>query len=232
MDPESGQVGVDPLGRPLHDDDRALEVEIEVVELGVEDAMLAFGMNGEPLPVEHGFPVRMVVPGLREPLRFTAALADGQHLYAFRYAANDNANTLYYRTVDEDVVVVSEPLDKDQDIWNPVPTNHMLIARAGKPVAATVSPTTSAIQKPCAPMACTGRQGVVCRAMQQAGLQSRDEFLSHRDGATGEQLGFQLRIALARAVHIQFANDEAKGFGVRHHGAHMALALLAVGVQQ
>jgi DMSO/TMAO reductase YedYZ molybdopterin-dependent catalytic subunit len=28
------------------------------------DAMLAIGMNGEPLPVEHGFPVRMVVPGL------------------------------------------------------------------------------------------------------------------------------------------------------------------------
>ena len=28
------------------------------------DAMLAFAMNGEPLPIEHGFPVRMVVPGL------------------------------------------------------------------------------------------------------------------------------------------------------------------------
>ncbi|MEQ4566896.1 molybdopterin-dependent oxidoreductase [Paenarthrobacter sp. CAP02] len=28
------------------------------------DAMLAIGMNGEPLPVEHGYPVRMVVPGL------------------------------------------------------------------------------------------------------------------------------------------------------------------------
>jgi DMSO/TMAO reductase YedYZ molybdopterin-dependent catalytic subunit len=28
------------------------------------DALLAIGMNGEPLPVEHGFPVRMVVPGL------------------------------------------------------------------------------------------------------------------------------------------------------------------------
>jgi DMSO/TMAO reductase YedYZ molybdopterin-dependent catalytic subunit len=28
------------------------------------DAMLAIGMNGQPLPVEHGFPVRMVVPGL------------------------------------------------------------------------------------------------------------------------------------------------------------------------
>jgi DMSO/TMAO reductase YedYZ molybdopterin-dependent catalytic subunit len=28
------------------------------------DALLAVGMNGEPLPVEHGFPARMVVPGL------------------------------------------------------------------------------------------------------------------------------------------------------------------------
>ena len=28
------------------------------------DALLAIGMNGEPLPIEHGFPVRMVVPGL------------------------------------------------------------------------------------------------------------------------------------------------------------------------
>ena len=28
------------------------------------NAMLAVAMNGEPLPVEHGFPVRMVVPGL------------------------------------------------------------------------------------------------------------------------------------------------------------------------
>jgi DMSO/TMAO reductase YedYZ molybdopterin-dependent catalytic subunit len=28
------------------------------------DALLAVGMNGRPLPLEHGFPVRMVVPGL------------------------------------------------------------------------------------------------------------------------------------------------------------------------
>jgi DMSO/TMAO reductase YedYZ molybdopterin-dependent catalytic subunit len=28
------------------------------------DALLAVGMNGQPLPIAHGFPVRMVVPGL------------------------------------------------------------------------------------------------------------------------------------------------------------------------
>ncbi len=34
------------------------------VLLDGRDAMLAIGMNGVPLPIEHGFPVRMVVPGL------------------------------------------------------------------------------------------------------------------------------------------------------------------------
>jgi DMSO/TMAO reductase YedYZ molybdopterin-dependent catalytic subunit len=34
------------------------------VLLDGRDALLAIGMNGEPLPVEHGFPARLVVPGL------------------------------------------------------------------------------------------------------------------------------------------------------------------------
>jgi len=34
------------------------------VALDGRDAMLAVAMNGEPLPLEHGFPVRMVIPGL------------------------------------------------------------------------------------------------------------------------------------------------------------------------
>jgi DMSO/TMAO reductase YedYZ molybdopterin-dependent catalytic subunit len=32
--------------------------------LTTPDAMLAVAMNGEPLPIAHGFPVRMIVPGL------------------------------------------------------------------------------------------------------------------------------------------------------------------------
>lgn len=34
------------------------------VAMDGRDAMLAVSMNGEPLPIEHGFPVRMIVPGL------------------------------------------------------------------------------------------------------------------------------------------------------------------------
>jgi DMSO/TMAO reductase YedYZ molybdopterin-dependent catalytic subunit len=40
------------------------------------DAMLAVAMNGEPLPVEHGFPVRMVVPGLYGFVSATKWLVD------------------------------------------------------------------------------------------------------------------------------------------------------------
>ncbi|WP_353814779.1 molybdopterin-dependent oxidoreductase [Agromyces sp. SYSU T00266] len=37
---------------------------LEVLTDPGREAVLAVGMNGTPLPVEHGFPVRMVVPGL------------------------------------------------------------------------------------------------------------------------------------------------------------------------
>ncbi|MDY0913320.1 molybdopterin-dependent oxidoreductase [Rathayibacter festucae] len=37
---------------------------LEVLTDGGRASLLAVGMNGQPLPVEHGFPVRMVVPGL------------------------------------------------------------------------------------------------------------------------------------------------------------------------
>lgn len=44
--------------------------------LETPDAMLAFGMNGQPLPAEHGFPVRMIVPGLYGYVSATKWLVD------------------------------------------------------------------------------------------------------------------------------------------------------------
>jgi predicted glutamine amidotransferase len=65
-------------------------------------------------------------------LRITAALSNGRDLYAFRYAVNDKANTLYYRESGDAIVIVSEPLDDDQKTWVSVPENHILVALAGE----------------------------------------------------------------------------------------------------
>ena len=70
-----------------------------------------------------------------QPFRFTAALSDGRDLYAFRYATNDAANTLYYRQSDDGVVVASEPVDRKHAEWIAVPDNSVLIARKDETVA-------------------------------------------------------------------------------------------------
>jgi glutamine amidotransferase len=71
--------------------------------------------------------------GHKEALRFTSALANGRDLFAFRYAANTAGNTLYFRASGTDVVIVSEPLDRDPSGWIEVPENHMVVARANRP---------------------------------------------------------------------------------------------------
>jgi DMSO/TMAO reductase YedYZ molybdopterin-dependent catalytic subunit len=57
---------------PLPDADQVVQRSVDGWTCGTptavlrdgRDALLAVGMNGAPLPIEHGFPVRMVVPGL------------------------------------------------------------------------------------------------------------------------------------------------------------------------
>jgi glutamine amidotransferase len=73
--------------------------------------------------------------GYKEPLRFTAALTNGRDLYAFRYAANDSANSLYYRESGGNVVIVSEPLDAERAHWKPVTPGHAIVARDEERVA-------------------------------------------------------------------------------------------------
>ena len=74
------------------------------------------------------------VSGTTEPLRFTAALSDGETLYAFRYSNNETPNTLYYREAADNVVIVSEPLDTERSHWKAVPQSHLIVARAHGPV--------------------------------------------------------------------------------------------------
>lgn len=56
-------------------------------------------------------------------MRLTAALSDGQRLYAVRYASDEQAPTLYHRwsATRGGRAVVSEPLETDEDGWEAVP---------------------------------------------------------------------------------------------------------------
>src|SRR3954453_21841535 len=71
--------------------------------------------------------------GRHERLKFTSALSNGADLFAFRFAENDSANSLYFREEGGEVVVASEPLDSLPG-WTEVPPNHALIAKASTPV--------------------------------------------------------------------------------------------------
>jgi predicted glutamine amidotransferase len=98
-------------------------------------AMMGVGMN-DPLAAAEGVLKTLTdFVNQNEPadrFRFTAALANGRDLYAFRYAVNDRANTLYYSETEKGIVVVSEPLDKDQSDWLTVPENHVVVACDGQ----------------------------------------------------------------------------------------------------
>src|SRR6202000_2795384 len=70
--------------------------------------------------------------GHRERIRFTTAVANGRDLYAFRFAENDQANSLYFRETNGEGIIVSEPFDKAPD-WIEVPPDHVLVALASEP---------------------------------------------------------------------------------------------------
>jgi glutamine amidotransferase len=97
-------------------------------------AMMGAGLEADPLAAAETTLRRICAlvneDGHRDRLRFTSALTNGRDLYAFRFAENDTANTLYFREESGDVVVVSEPLDRT-GTWIAVPPNHVLVARYG-----------------------------------------------------------------------------------------------------
>ena len=98
-------------------------------------ALLGAGASKNPIAATTNILARLTelvnADGIKEPLRFTAALTNGEDLYAFRYSANDKANSLYYRELGDNVVIVSEPLDGERAQWKPVPPGHMIAASAG-----------------------------------------------------------------------------------------------------
>ncbi|HVO04335.1 MAG TPA: class II glutamine amidotransferase [Candidatus Cybelea sp.] len=69
------------------------------------------------------------------PFRLTATLADGERIFAVRYSTDEAPPSLYWSRADDHLLVVSEPLDEDdQRAWNEVPPNQILVAERNGPV--------------------------------------------------------------------------------------------------
>ncbi|MCW4354099.1 molybdopterin-dependent oxidoreductase [Hoyosella sp. YIM 151337] len=73
------EAGLDPRADQLattSSDGWTCGTPVETVMADGSNALIAIGMNGEPLPIAHGFPVRMVVPGLYGYVSATKWLVD------------------------------------------------------------------------------------------------------------------------------------------------------------
>jgi glutamine amidotransferase len=87
--------------------------------------------------------------GVEVPIQMTVATTDGESIWAFRYASNGDASSLYYSTdittlrrqypdnpmlqgvSDEARLVVSEPLGTLEGAWNEVPPSSWGVVQAG-----------------------------------------------------------------------------------------------------
>lgn len=123
----NGQIGGFPRVR------RALEAQLPdslyAARRGATDSELLFLLalarieRGEAVPeavlgLLYDTVVLMRSLGITEPLRFAAALADGEQVHAFRWASDDQPPTLYRRACGRGEVIASEPLhDEGPQDW-------------------------------------------------------------------------------------------------------------------
>lgn len=68
-----------------------------------------------------------------EPVRFAAVHSDGERLFAFRWASDDNPPSLYARSEGASLLVASEPCGRDAAGWRAIPPGSVLEAdRTGR----------------------------------------------------------------------------------------------------
>ncbi len=69
--------------------------------------------------------------GVEEPLRFAAALADGEQLWAVRWATDPSPPTLYLKPQRGGWAIASEPLGEDAEAWSPIEASQIVHVRHG-----------------------------------------------------------------------------------------------------
>ena len=112
--------------------------------------LLAYGMNGEPLPVEHGYPLRLVVPGWYgvASVKWLSRIEVLDH--AFRGYYQSVKYTIQKRTERGPETVVIGPMAVKSEVLRPRPgeelgpgTNRVFgVAWAGEEAVATVEVST------------------------------------------------------------------------------------------
>lgn len=118
--------------------EQALPDSLYLARTGTTDSEVIFllalsmGLESDPVNAMEACLARVKLEmdqaGIEDPLRFTAALSDGESLYAFRYSSDRQAPTLYHSDLKSpSLTVVSEPLDTDRTRWTSVPQDHVLI---------------------------------------------------------------------------------------------------------
>lgn len=70
----------------------------------------------------------------RGPLRFAAALSDGDTLWAFRWSSDEEPPSLFYRRRRGGVTIASEPTDRGLPDWDEVPPGTCIVVKRGRPV--------------------------------------------------------------------------------------------------
>ncbi|MEP2715945.1 class II glutamine amidotransferase [Pseudophaeobacter sp.] len=89
--------------------------------------------------------------GTTPHMRLSAALSDGQSLYAVRYSSDHIAPSLYYRWSEsrQGWAVVSEPLEQEQDGWKQLPAGGFLTLSADRAEVSEFDPSRQVIDLNC-----------------------------------------------------------------------------------
>ena len=168
----NGQIGgFDSIAREL---DFALDPALYRARLGTTDSetffllALTFGLEADPLVAlaqAAGFVEdAMQCNGIVEPLRLTAALTDGERVFAVRYSSDRASPSLFFGGAsgvrdsegrlcvdgddDESLLVVSEPLDRDFGNWTAVPEAQAVVAEPGGVLVKAFTPARRARATP------------------------------------------------------------------------------------
>lgn len=74
----------------------------------------------------------MDVRGITTPLRFSAALSDGERLWAVRWASDGKPPSLYLKPQPGGWAIASEPLGDDAEAWSPLAKEEIVEVHGGQ----------------------------------------------------------------------------------------------------